>query len=31
MNLNMAKYLADKYLKNVIENIDDTRLIYPED
>lgn len=31
MNLNMAKYLADKYLKHVIENIDDTRLIYPED
>lgn len=30
MNLNMAKYLADKYLKEVLENIDETRLIYPE-
>lgn len=31
MNLNMANYLADKYLKEVIDNIDDSRLIYPED
>lgn len=31
MNLNMANYLADKYLKDVIYNINDDRLIYPED
>ncbi|MDE5780218.1 MAG: S-ribosylhomocysteine lyase [Lachnospiraceae bacterium] len=31
MNLNMANYLANKYLKEVIDNIDDSRLIYPED
>lgn len=31
MNLNMANYIADKYLKEVIDNIDDSRLIYPED
>lgn len=31
MNLNMAKYLADKYLNEVLYNIDDTRLIYPND
>ena len=31
MNLNMAKYLADKYLKEVIEGITEERLIYPED
>ena len=30
MNLNMAKYLADRYLCEVIEGIDDERLIYPE-
>jgi S-ribosylhomocysteine lyase len=30
MNLNMARYLADKYLKEVLEIIDETRLIYPE-
>ena len=30
MNLNMAKYLADRYLREVIEGIDDERLIYPE-
>ena len=30
MNLNMAKYLADRYLREVIEGIDDKRLIYPE-
>ncbi len=31
MNLPMAKYLADKFLKEVLNQIDDTRLIYPED
>lgn len=31
MNLNMANYIADRYLKEVVENIDDSRLIYPED
>lgn len=30
MNLPMAKYLAKKYLDEVLENIDNTRLIYPE-
>lgn len=30
MNLNMAKYLARKYLDNVLYNIDDSRLIYPQ-
>ena len=30
MNLNMAKYLAKKYLDNVLYNIDESRLIYPE-
>lgn len=30
MNLNMANYIADKYLKEVINNIDETRLIYPQ-
>jgi S-ribosylhomocysteine lyase len=30
MNLNMARYLADKYLKEVLDSIDETRLIYPE-
>lgn len=29
MNLNMAKYLADKYLKEVLENITEERLVYP--
>ena len=29
MNLPMAKYLANKYLKEVIYKIDDSRLIYP--
>lgn len=29
MNLNMANYLADKYLDNVLYNIDESRLIYP--
>lgn len=30
MNLPMAKYLAKKYLDNVLENITDRQLIYPE-
>ncbi len=30
MNLNMAKYLARKYLDNVLYHIDDSRLIYPQ-
>lgn len=30
MNLPMAKYLADRYLKEVLQNITDERLIYPE-
>jgi len=30
MNLNMAKYLADKYLKEILADIDDSHLIYPE-
>lgn len=31
MNLPMAKYLASKYLTGVLADIDDSRLIYPED
>lgn len=30
MNLPMAKYLADKYLKEVLYSIDEERLVYPE-
>ena len=30
MNLNMAKYLAKKYLDEVLYQIDDSRLNYPE-
>ncbi|MBR6769826.1 MAG: S-ribosylhomocysteine lyase [Lachnospiraceae bacterium] len=30
MNLNMAKYLAKKYLDQVLYSIDDSRLVYPE-
>ena len=30
MNLGMAKYLADKYLKNVLYDIQPNRLTYPE-
>ncbi len=30
MNLPMANYLAKRYLDNVLYNIDDSRLIYPE-
>lgn len=31
MNLPMAKYLADKYLKHVLYDITDEQLTYPED
>ena len=31
MNLGMAKYLADKYLKEVLYDIKPERLTYPED
>ena len=30
MNLGMAKYLADRYLKNVLYDIKPDRLVYPE-
>ena len=30
MNLPMAKYLADKYLTQVLNNISEERLIYPQ-
>ena len=30
MNLGMANYLADKYYKEVLENITEDRLVYPE-
>ena len=30
MNLPMANYLAKKFLDNVLYNIDDSRLIYPQ-
>ena len=30
MNLPMAKYLADKYLTEVLSNISDVRLVFPE-
>ena len=30
MNLNMAKYLAKKYLEEVLIDIKEDRLIYPE-
>ena len=30
MNLNMAKYLAGKYYSEVLENISEDRLVYPE-
>ena len=30
MNLGMAKYLAKKYITEVLENITDERLVYPE-
>ena len=31
MNLPMAKWLADRFLCEVMDNMDDSRLIYPED
>ena len=30
MNLNMAKYVCNKYYNEVLKDIDETRLIYPE-
>lgn len=30
MNLPMANYLADKFLKDVLEHISDERLVYPD-
>jgi S-ribosylhomocysteine lyase len=30
MNLPMANYLADRYLSEVLENIGEERLVYPE-
>ena len=30
MNLPMARYLARKYRMEVLENISDDRLVYPE-
>ena len=30
MNLPMAKYLANKYLSEVLENITEDRLVYPQ-
>jgi S-ribosylhomocysteine lyase len=30
MNLPMAKYLSKKYLTEVLENISEERLVYPE-
>ena len=30
MNLNMAKYISKKFYDEVLENITDQRLIYPE-
>lgn len=30
MNLGMANYLADRYLRETLYNIDETHLIYPE-
>ena len=30
MNLPMANFIADKFIKDVLENIDETRLVYTE-
>lgn len=30
MNLPMANFIANKFIKDVLENIDETRLVYPE-
>ena len=29
MNLNMAKYVCDRYYSEVLKDIDETRLVYP--
>ena len=31
MNLSMAKWLADRFLREVMDNIDDSRLTYPQE
>ena len=30
MNLNMANYLAERYLEQVLDHIDNSRLVYPD-
>ena len=30
MNLNMAKYVCDRYYSEVLKDIDETRLVYPK-
>ena len=30
MNLPMANFVADKFVREVLENIDESRLVYPE-
>lgn len=30
MNLGMARYLANRFLREVLDSIDDTRLVYPD-
>ena len=30
MNLGMANYLANRYLDNVLYQIDESRLVYPQ-
>ena len=30
MNLNMAKYVCDRYYNEVLKDIDETRLVYPK-
>ena len=31
LNLNMAKYLAEKFLNNTLKNIDEAHLVYPKE
>ncbi|CBL36903.1 hypothetical protein CL3_30460 [butyrate-producing bacterium SM4/1] len=31
MNLPMANWLADRFLREVLDSVDDSRLLYPED
>ena len=31
MNLPMARFVADKYYREVLDQIDDSRMVYPED